>query len=138
MKNIFTLFFLLLSLLLTAQNNSDTKLNIDERLYEVFEEDYLTRLKTNNPTIIQRWNFYLDHAWYITDTPKEKKLQYTGTVHIDNLDNFNILKLEKEQSIHKDWKKRNIYKIAGADKVLIYYTGQQFTKQLNEHLGRTY
>lgn len=138
MKNLFTLFFLLFSLILTAQNNSNTKIEIDQRLYDVFEEDYLTNLKVNNPTLIQRWNFYLDHAWYITDAPKEKQLEMTGSVQIADVDNVNILKLEREQAIRKDLKKRNIYKIEGTNKVLVYYPGQHFMKQLNQHLERTY
>lgn len=136
MKNIFTLFLLIFSLALTAQNNSNTDLDIDERLYEVFEADYLTRLKTQNPTLIQRWNFYLDHAWYITDAPKEKTLTITKNIQIADLNKVNIFQLEQEQTIHKDWKKRMAYAIEGTNKVLVYYPGQQFIKKFNEHLGR--
>lgn len=131
MKHIFTFLILSCSLTLFAQpQNADVV--IDQRLYEVYEASYLETIKTNNPILLQRWNFYLDHAAYITDIVAEKEYGTLPTVSISNPNNFNIIQLEKEQKIHKDWKMQRMYKIEGTNKVLVYYSGKQFIEKFNE------
>ena len=136
MKGILTLSLLLFSILSIAQTNSKDKVKIDERLYDVFEKQYLTDLQTKNPNLLQRWSFYLDHAYYITEYPKEKGNPNYPKVEITDIENLNILYLEKNQRIGKDFKKRMKYKIQGTDKILVYYSGEEFNQKLNEYLGR--
>lgn len=141
MKKIwFTLGLVFLTFIIFAQtqNQAHTDLPIDERLHDVYETDYLERLKIENPFLLQRWNFYLDHAWYITDLPNEKDSESYTFISIADLDKVNILLLEKEQNLKKDWNKQQVYKIENTNKVLVYYAGKEFTKKLNEHLNRTH
>ncbi|MCP3929290.1 MAG: hypothetical protein GY705_09345 [Bacteroidetes bacterium] len=137
MKHLFfctILIFFTLNLL--AQSDKKEKPKIDNRLYEVYSENYLQRLQDENPFLIQRWNYYLDHAWYIIEYPNEKKDAGYPSIHISNLDDFNIILLEKENRLERDFKKRKIYKIETTNKVLVFYSGEEFNKKLNKHLGR--
>ena len=89
MKYILLVITLCLPLFLLGQTE---KVVADERLHEVFETTYLDGLVKENPFLIQRWNYYLDHAYYITEDPKMEKHDYP-TVKIEDLKNFNILKI---------------------------------------------
>ncbi len=111
------------------------KVLADERLYEILEADYIENLVQQNPFLIQRWNFYLDHAFYITEDPKMSRYEYP-TIRIENLDNFNILKIEQEQRIKNAYQKRVAYKIDGTNKALVYYAAKEFNTELNKHLKR--
>jgi hypothetical protein len=137
MKNLFIFAFLFISFTTFAQRDTSTPSlpNIDERLYQVFEKDYLTRLQRQNPFLINRWNFYLDNAWYLTELPNKKEANYPE-VHIDDLENINILLLEKEQNLRKEWEKQSIYKIKGTKKALVYFPGKVFTEKLNKEFRR--
>ncbi|MEM9884655.1 MAG: hypothetical protein AAF849_02100 [Bacteroidota bacterium] len=108
---------------------------IDTRLSEVFELDYLERLQKENPFLIQRWNFYLDHAFYITKDDKLARNNYPS-IRIDDLDNINILKLEKTQALKRKYQGESSYQIEGTDLVLVYHSAQSFNQKLNEYLGR--
>ena len=136
MKGTLTLLLLLFSILSIAQTKSKNNVEIDQRLYEVFEKKYLTDLQTQNPNLLRRWSFYLDNAFYITDFPKEKGTPDFPIIEIVDLNHLNILSLEKDQNIRKDFKKRMKYKIKGTEKVLVYYSGEEFNQKLNEFLGR--
>ena len=133
MKKIFTLLFLLYSFTFFAQSKTGD-MDIDPRLLDVFEASYLETIKINNPTLLQRWNFYLDHAAYIADMVAEKEYGILPSVSISDPNNFNIFQLEKEQKIHKDWNTQRMYKIEGMEKILVYYSGKQFIKKFNHSL----
>jgi hypothetical protein len=134
MKVTFTLCFSLISLFLGAQQ----EVRIDERLLAVYDAAYLERLQAENPFLLQRLNFYLDNAWYISDYPAEKGTLSFPVVQIGDPASFNILLLEKEQVLHRDFEKESAYSINGTRKVLIFRSGREFTRMLNEHLGRSY
>ena len=136
MKGILTISILLFSILSIAQTTSKDKVEVDERLFEVYDKEYLTDLQTKNPNLLQRWSFSLDHSFYITEYPKEKGTPNFPIVEISDIENVNILLLEKNQRIGKDFKKRMKYKIQGTDKILVYYSGEEFNQKLNEYLGR--
>lgn len=116
-----------------AQTTDKTKntIKIDERLYVRYDRDYLDNLQIQNPTLLQRLNFYLDNAWYITDYPKEKTPLTYPTVTISDLANVNILRLENDQDLQRDFKKQMVYQITGTDKVLVYYSGKKFVEKFN-------
>lgn len=137
MKNLFLFTFLFISFITFAQRDTSTPSlpNIDERLFQVFETTYLKRLQTENPFLIHRWNFYLDNSWYITELPREKEADYPE-VEVDDLKNINILLLEKEQNLRKEWEKQSIYKIKGTNKALVYYPGKIFIDKLNKKIRR--
>lgn len=107
----------------------------DARLMEVYAQDYLTQLQTDNPFLIQRWNFYLDNAYTVSENFKNGDYPF---IQIDDLNNINILLLEKEQKLTHDFKAKTCYRIAGTNKVLIYRSGSEFAADLNAHLGRVY
>ncbi len=134
MKYLHTLLLFSLPLLGIAQ--ATTTVEPDERLHDVFDVAYLEALQTNNPLLLQRWNYYLDHAWYLADYPEGKGKLDFPVVRIADLEKINILHLEKEQHLQRDWRKRMKYRIEGTKKILIYYSGKEFTEDLNKHLGR--
>ena len=136
MKRILTLILLTLSILSFAQKKSSENINIDERLTEVYDTEYLTNLQTQNPFLLQRWSFYLDNAFYIVDFPTEKGNPDYPTIEVEDLDKINILLLEKKQNMTRDFDKLSKYKIKGTNKVLVYYSGKEFNQKLNSFLGR--
>ena len=133
MKIFLLLFFFSFSLFSSAQNTLESVIP-DERLYQVYERAYVDNLVNENPFLIKRWNFYLDNAYLIADEIQEKKNDYPS-VSISNMENINILLLEKEQKLQRDWEIPVIYKIRNTDKILVYYAGKDFTKSLKEYLG---
>lgn len=119
-----------------AQAPAHTHISIDPRLYEAFDSQHLENLVTENPFLIQRWNYYLDNSWYLDDLPPEKESAEYPSVNIEDIENINILVLEREQQLRRDWDRRIIYRITGHQKVLVFYSGKEFTEKLNEHLNR--
>lgn len=138
MRGILTLFLLTLSIFSSAQNKSSETVEIDERLTAVYDQEYLSNLQTQNPVLLQRWSFYLDNAFYVVDFPKEKGNPDYPTIEVADLNNMNILLLEKSQKMTKDFDKPTKYKIKGTNQILVYYSGKEFNQKLNEFLGRNY
>lgn len=139
MKRILTLLLLFtISALSFAQNNTTKKVNIDERLYDVYDKIYLTQLQADHSFLLQRWAFYLDHSYYVTTYPSQKGNPNYPIIEVADLNHLNILLLEKEQKMTHDFEKQTVYKIKNTDKVLVYYSGKKFNKMLNEHLGKKY
>ena len=134
MKKILLVLFGLLPLpmLLQAQNQP-AKTMIDPRIYAAYEREYVDRVAQNNPFLIHYWTFYLENAYYITDAPTEKTedaMEYS-TIKIDNLNNINILQLEKKYPMKHDWEDLKAYRIEGTSKLLVYHPGRLFTEKLN-------
>jgi hypothetical protein len=101
---------------------------IDERLYDVYEADYLQRLQTANPQVLQRLNFYLDHAYYLTEYPAEKGNPEFPEVTIEDLESINILLLEKEQQLRHALDRPTQYQVKGTNLILVYHPGEKFQK----------
>lgn len=137
MKGIFTFLLLTFSVLSIAQNKTNDITTIDERLYEVYDQEYLASLQKNNPFLLKRWSFYLDHAYYIMEYPSDKGNPNYPEIKITNLDDLNILLLEKNQPIVRDFNQQKVYKIKGSNNVLVYYSGKKFNQKLREHLKRS-
>ncbi len=140
-KNYFAAFLFLFSLstfVQAQQPTAHTNLPIDSRLYDAFDGEYLESLRTGNPFLLQRWNYYLDHSWYLTALPDEKVNPDYPAIRISDPDNINIFLLEKEFQIRSDWEKQIVYRIENSDQVLVLIPGKEFTRRLNEHLGRSH
>ena len=135
MRYFTAIFFVLLPLFFFAQKVEADTPEIDLRLSKVFEQAYLERLQKENPFLIQRWNFYLEHAFYITKDDKIERNHYP-TIKVDDLENINILKLEKTQALKRKYQGETSYWIEGTDLVLVYHSAQTFNQKLNEYLGR--
>ena len=121
---------LLLALTVSAQSPIPTQ--PDERLYEVFEADYLQRIADNFPQQIQRMNYYLDHAWYISDFV-EGKHRLDGEIDVEDVSNINIYELEKTtSSLKRSVERRMIYRIKGTNKLLIYYHTGEFLRRFRK------
>jgi len=83
--------------------------------------------------LIQRWNYYLDNAFDIINEAGAKQTDYP-LVNIKDIQQINILLLEKEQNLTHDFDKPTAYKIANSDQLLIYKSGKQFNKQFKSSL----
>lgn len=133
------IFLLLLLVPLSTFSQSPVltnSLQIDGRLNDVFEKDYIEKVQKEEPFLIERWNFYLNNAFFISDNALRKNevaAEYPS-VQIQNLGSINILKLEKEQNLKHDFYTETIYKIAGTDKYLVYYAGKDFVEKFNAHM----
>ncbi len=133
------IFLLLLLVPLSTFSQSPVltnSLQIDGRLNDVFEKDYIEKVQKEEPFLIERWNFYLNNAFFISDNALRKNevaAEYPS-VQIPNLGSINILKLEKEQNLKHDFYTETIYKIAGIDKYLVYYAGKDFVEKFNAHM----
>jgi hypothetical protein len=124
-----------LSFLTHAQSPS-TPVQIDDRLYEIYEEDYLSRLLQERPFLIQRWNFYLDHAYYLTNSEKALSGDYP-TIVVKDTETINILSLMQAHQLVFDPKVETAYRIAGEEQVLVIQSSKRLIAALNKHLGRT-
>jgi hypothetical protein len=132
MKPILTILLLLLINFAFAQAPS-LGTEPDQRLYEVYEADYIKRLLTENPFLIKRWNYYLDHAYQIIDAVPGKT-DGRPEVIIPDLDNINILLLEKEQGLTHDYNIPVIYNIKNTKKCLVYLPGKTFSEELKKNI----
>lgn len=131
------LLVVLLPISIVAQTQpAANPIQIDTRLYEVFEKDYLETVKKDDPFFIHRWNFYLDNAFFISDNPlsKDGDNQDYPSVSITDLTKINILKIEEEQNLKHDFNTATIYKIKGTGKYLVYIAGRHFVEKFNDYL----
>ena len=100
---------------------------IDSRLLDVYSKDYLQQLQTDNPDLLLYLTYFLDNSFYISELPPKKEKFYT-TVPGVNPNNFNVLNLKLE----RDQYKRKYYQLGNSDKLLIFYSNQEFAKKFNE------
>lgn len=135
MRATIIMYLILVPLFLSGQNESTIQ-DIDHRLYEVYEKNYLKKLKNKNPFLLERWTYYLDYAFYLTELPKEKRTKKYPTIKIKDISNINILLLEKEQKLERNWDIPTIYKIAKTNKYLVYLPGKKFTAKLKKYLSQ--
>ncbi len=134
MRRIFTFLLVVVPFLLFSQQN--TVFNtaaIDQRLYTVFGKAYIDESLQNDVFSLQRWTFYLDNAFIIANEPptKDGTAGDFPTVNIPDLAHINILQLEKEQDLKRDYYVESIYRIAGTNKYLVYHSGRHFIEAFN-------
>ncbi|MEL6717385.1 MAG: hypothetical protein AAFP82_01580 [Bacteroidota bacterium] len=133
MKYLTILLLLSPIFVLSQKENSIDK--IDSRLYEVFDETYLEQIQRQNPFLLQRWSYYLDHAFYIVEDPKLLEYEYPK-VNIEDLNAFNIMEIERTQGLERYFERESTYHIEGTSKALVYYPAKIFNKRLNQYLKR--
>ncbi len=135
-----TLYLLIILPALQAQAQQPAvslQATADPRLYEVFDSTYLGRLASGNPTLLQRWNYYLDNAFIITGFPEKKgDISRYPAVQIPDTANLNILVLEKQQHLVRNWDAPVFYRIEGSEKVLMYFSGKEFNRKFRRWLSR--
>ncbi len=130
------LFSCSFSTFVNAQSElSHTTTPIDSRLSEIYSGDYLENLQTANPFLLKRWNFYLDNSWYLTELPAEKDMDAYATIQIADLNNINIMSIERKFDLQRNWDKRLVCKIEGTNQVLVLLAGKEFNEKLNKHLA---
>ena len=132
MKSIYSIFLFSI-LVYFAQAQKTSTPSPDERLIEAYGPDYINTLQTENPYLIKRWNFYLDNAFFITDKNADKVFT-DQTISIADINEINILKLEKEQKMTRSWDLPIAYQIENTNKLLIYHSGKEFNKKLKAYL----
>ncbi|MEL6942792.1 MAG: hypothetical protein AAFO82_08995, partial [Bacteroidota bacterium] len=108
MKYLTILLLLSPIFVLSQKENSIDK--IDSRLYEVFDETYLEQIQRQNPFLLQRWSYYLDHAFYIVEDPKLLEYEYPK-VNIEDLNAFNIMEIERTQGLERYFERESTYHI---------------------------
>ncbi len=137
MKKTFIFSLVLLPIALFSQQIPSTPKPIDTRLYEAYDKAYVDKVAVEDPFLLKRWTYYLDNAYYVSDAIVSKDgvpVDYPS-VTIPDLARLNILKLETEQNIKRDYFVERIYKIRGTNKFLVYHSGRNFIESLNAHLS---
>lgn len=132
MQKLIIIFLIASPALLSAQNDT---VSIDERLYNVFEYDFLKRMQEETPAMLEYYNFFLNHAYQIEPLHAGKESNY-AEVQIDDLTTINILKVIKEQSLHRDYVHQSIYRIKNTDKLLVLISEKELVKKFNQKTGR--
>ena len=120
-------------LLFSQQKTVFNPAAIDQRLYAVFGKEYIEESLRSDVFSLQRWTFYLDNAFIISDSPQTKDGSEGDfpSVKITDLAHINILQLEKEQNLKRDFYTESIYRIDGTTKYLVYHSGQRFIEAFN-------
>lgn len=138
MKRLFTYAIILLPFTVFSQQNTSDSKSIDPRLYAAYEKTYVDDVSQNDVFLLKRWTFYLDNAYFISETSLSKSGAEDNypSVNIPDLEHINILKLEQEQSLKRDYYAETIYKIKGTSKYLVYYSGRAFIEKLNDYLSK--
>ncbi len=133
------MFLLLAGLSLPAQSPAESASASpqspvpDARLFEAFDSAYVFTTLENNPALVRRWNFYLDHAFVIVDFPPEKgDIAALPTVKIADPARLNILLLEQQQPLARDWETPTFYRINNSRQVLMYFPGKLFMEKLSK------
>lgn len=136
MKLTLILFYFLCATSIFAQNTEDSQTpQPDQRLYEVYDPSYVDQLLTENPFLIKRWNYYLDNAYYLIDAVPGKT-EDNPTITIPDMENINILLLEKQQGLTHDHQLPVIYNIKNSNKCLVYVPGKKFAKDFRASLDK--
>lgn len=119
MRIIFLFLFLVSSLAISAQSD------YDPRLLAKFSEERIVQLQREQPSVIDYWTYYLDHAYTIVNSDKTgKSFSSDETIEIKDLENFNILELD----IHMDRKQSKTFKIKGTNSYLLLHSNQTFSE----------
>ena len=116
-------------------SSTSIKTAIDPRLSVAFDAAYIEESRLNDPFSLERWTFYLDNAYFISDSPltKEGVNEDFPSVSIPDIKNINIIKLEREQHLIREYQRETIYKITGTNQYLVYYAGIDFIEKFNAY-----
>lgn len=132
-----TFFFITITFLLSSFSvlQPDNKTQPDPRLYDALSQSEINEMLDKNPFLIQYYNYFLDYSFKIIEQPKGKTLKLPVVV-IPDVENFNILAIQKKQKLQRSWDNQTYYSIEGTNKILVFISEREFTQRLNEHIGR--
>jgi hypothetical protein len=112
-----------------------TKTQPDPRLYDALSQAEINEMLDKNPFLIEYYNYFLDYSFKIIEQPKGKSVELPVVV-IPDVENFNILSVQKKQKLQRSWDSQTYYSIKGTNKILVFISEREFTKRLNERTGR--
>lgn len=115
----------------------ETRLTIDERLYDVFDTSFLERMQKETPAMLEYYNFFLDNVYTIQSLGENKVSDYLK-ITIDDIEDMNILKIITDYEIKRDYNNQIIYQIEDSDKLLILISEKELAKKFNKHTRRTH
>jgi len=137
MKTILTLTLLLT---LTYPLKTISQITADSKIIEVYGEKEVANLSDNR---INYLNYYLDNSYEIREISKEKDEKFTLLSDLllesktDNkfildtdINNINILKY----NIKRANKLKTTYRLDNTNKVLVFYSNEEFTENFNNYL----
>jgi hypothetical protein len=137
MKKLLILLFI--SLWMTGLPVAQQNLPIepDQRLYDVFEEEYIEQTLKNNANLLLYYNFFLTDSWFLMEIPDEKPEVLEEMDRLDITEdpgaaNFNPLKYD----IKHDFKNRTVLRWGRTCTAIVFYSGEEFTKKYNEERKR--
>jgi hypothetical protein len=132
MKKLISLFILIVCTTVVTIAQQSPPLQPDQRLYDVFEEEYIEQTLKNNANLLLYYNLFLSNSYFLMEIPEEKPEVLEEMDHLDidgdpDPEKFNPLKYE----INPDFKKRTILRWGRTCTVIVFYSGEEFTKLYN-------
>ncbi len=117
-----------------AQNTSNVQ--IDARLSSVFDNNYIQSIRTDT-FWIKKWRFYLDNAFFISEASVDKSgnENIEGIIEVPDINNINILALEKTYALKRDYYTCKAYKIKNTSQYLVYLPTRDYIEKLNNYLN---
>ncbi len=128
-------------LLCNFANAQENKIpSADDRIADVFGIDYIIRMLDESPQRLAYLTYYLENSYFIDDLPVGKQYSSTddildkngnvGNLIIDlyDLTNFNVLNF----NFKRNQKTRTFYQIGDSNKMIVFYSQNEFLKGYNE------
>ena len=111
----------------------DQALRPDERLLTVFDAAHLEMLRTESPLQLLRYNYYLDHSWFLVKVPAEKAKGAEGfpVVHIADAQQLNILAAQRDLNLQRAFDRPTYYRLEGTDQVLVLRSEKEFARMFD-------
>jgi len=135
-----TILTITLFLSLTYPLKTIAQITVDSRIIEFYGEKEIDNLSENR---INYLNYYLDNSYEIKEITEEnnEKIELLSDLLLDSknnnkfildtdVNNINILKY----NIRRDNKLRTAYRFDNTNKVLVFYSNEEFTNNFNSHL----
>ena len=126
--------FVLTALFVVGLNQS--AIQVDKRVVEYLGIDKVAMLQKNNPDLILYYNYFLDHAYILSEVPQDK-LDFNSLKELTlplvngkvNTKSLNILKLD----LQRKFDQRLYFKIRGTHQLFIVLSENEFMKKYNAY-----
>ncbi len=113
------------------------QVKIDERLYAKYDKAYLEKISRENPELLEKMNFFVEHAGYIIDMPDKpieykdlvRKSDHSKDITMDEVKNFNIYLYDCQPAIDRS----TYYKIGNTGKLLILRSSQELNRMYDNY-----
>ncbi|MEA3446185.1 MAG: hypothetical protein U9R19_15810 [Bacteroidota bacterium] len=140
MKKTFTLMILLFALSALWQDGyAQETINIksiqaDARINDAFGNEFVERIRLENPNLVLYYNFFLDNSYYFTELPGDKTefLNSAKTLPIapgSDKKVINVLKFK----LNLKFDQRTYFRLSESNKVMVFYSGDELNEKYNEH-----